>query len=255
MGSQPDRGGRSEQSRRERDSAPTGGGTAITTLGDVMSHLARSLQRQHGDVEATLEAITAGAVGAVPGAEAASVSYVQGRRRVESRAATGDLPRKVDDVQTRLQEGPCLDSVWHQKTVRIDDMAAEERWPRFAAEAAGLGIGSNLSLQLFVEGDNLGALNLYAGRPHAFGEESEDVGLVFATHAAVALSGAQQEENLQRAVSSRDLIGQAKGILMERYRLTGDQAFALLVGASSRTNRRLLDIAEELSATGDLPER
>jgi GAF domain-containing protein len=161
----------------------------------------------------------------------------------------------VDEAQERLQEGPCLDAIWEHRTVRIDDMGQEDRWPAFAAEAAALGIGSCLSLQLFVDGDHLGALNLYASRPHAFGEESEHVGLIFVAHAAVALSGAQQEEHLQRAVSSRDMIGQAKGILMERYRLTGDQAFRLLVGASSRTNRRLLDIAEELSATGDLPDR
>jgi GAF domain-containing protein len=256
MGSQPDRGGRSEQSQRERGSAQTAAGEQLSTLGEVMGQLARSLQRQHGDVAAMLGAITEGAVRAVPGAEEASVSYVQGRRRlVESRAATSDLPQRVDEAQNRLKEGPCLDSVWDRKTVRIDDMAADDRWPAFAAEAVALGLGSCLSLQLFVEGDNLGALNLYASRPYAFGEESEDVGLVFAAHAAVALSGAQQEENLQRAVSSRDLIGQAKGILMERYRLTGDQAFALLVGASSRTNRRLLDIAEELCSTGDLADR
>jgi hypothetical protein len=89
----------------------------------------------------------------------------------------------------RVQEGPCLDSVWEQRTVRIEDMRTEQRWPRFAAEAVPLGVLSSLSFQLFVEGDDLGALNLYARAPHAFGEESEDVGLVLAAHAAVALAG------------------------------------------------------------------
>jgi len=194
-------------------------------LGEVMGQVARSLQEEYGDVEGTLQTLTETAVGIVPGAEDCTITYVTGRRRVEPRAATGDLPQQVDEMQDRLQEGPCLDAVWEQETVRVDDMRTETRWPRFAAEAVALGVLSSLSLQLFVEGDNLGALNLYARRPHAFGEESEDVGLLLAAHAAVAVAGAQTEEHLRRAVDSRDLIGQAKGILMERYKITGDQAF------------------------------
>ena len=112
---------------------------------------------------------------------------------------------------------------------------------------------SALSFQLFVTGSNLGALNLYARRPRAFGEESEDVGLVLAAHAAVALAGAQHEQNLQRAVSSRDTIGQAKGILMERHKLTADQAFDVLARVSQELNRKLVDIARELAETGAVP--
>ena len=138
--------------------------------------------------------------------------------------------------------------------MRIDSIPEEHRWPRFRRLAAEKGLGSLLSFQLFVSDDNLGALNLYAGEPHAFDEESEAVGLVFASHAAVALAGARQEERLRTAMVSRDLIGQAKGILVERFRITGDQAFRVLVGVSSRTNRRLVDIAEELCATGELPD-
>ena len=126
-------------------------------------------------------------------------------------------------------------------------------WQDKGKGAADKGVGSLLSFQLFVTGDNLGALNLYATQPHAFDEESESVGLVFASHASIALAGAQQEERLRTAIASRDLIGQAKGILMERFRITADQAFRVLVGASSRTNRRLADIAAELCSTGELP--
>ncbi|WP_232807111.1 GAF and ANTAR domain-containing protein [Geodermatophilus chilensis] len=157
-------------------------------------------------------------------------------------------------MQERLQEGPCLDAVWEEETVRVEDMRTETRWPRFAAGAVELGALSSLSFQLFVEGDGLGALNLYAREPHAFGEESEDVGLVLAAHAAVALAGAQQEQNLRRAVGNRDLIGQAKGILMERYRLTADQAFQVLARVSQQTNRKLVDVAEELTQTGAVPD-
>jgi hypothetical protein len=218
-----------------------------------MGQVARSLHERHGDVGATLQAITSTAVGAIPGAEESTIAYITGRRSVEPRAATSDLPRRIDEIQNRLQEGPCLDSIWEEKTVRVEDMRNEPRWPRYAAEAARLGVLSSVSFQLFVEGDNLGALNVYARRPHAFGEESEDVGLVFAAHAAVGLSGAQNEDHLRRAVFSRDLIGQAKGILMERYKLTADQAFGVLTRVSQETNRKIVDIAEELVHSGSLP--
>jgi GAF domain-containing protein len=254
----PRRAERSRESDEDQRSAPASGDGsgargATDNLGEVMGQVARSLQEEHGDVEATLQTITAAAVGAVPGAEECTISYVTGRRSIEPRASTGDLPRRVDEMQDRIKEGPCLDSVWEQRTVRIDDMRDEPRWPRFAAEAVELGVLSSLSFQLFVQGDNLGALNLYAREPHAFGEESEDVGLVLSAHAAVALAGAQQEQHLRRAVDNRDLIGQAKGILMERYKLTADQAFQLLARASQQTNRKLVDIAEELTQTGAVP--
>ncbi|WP_409329586.1 GAF and ANTAR domain-containing protein [Trujillonella humicola] len=237
------------------DSDPPGepAATDPADLAGMMSRVARSLQEEHGDVESTLHTITSTAVGLVPGAGHCTVTYVTGRRSVEARAATGDLPRLVDQTQNDLGEGPCLDSVWEQRTVRIDDMRAEQRWPRFARAAAARGALSSLSFQLFVQGDTLGALNVYAETPHAFGEESEDVGLLLASHAAVALAGAQHEENLQRALSSRDLIGQAKGILMERFRLTGDQAFQVLARVSQQTNRKLVDIADELCTSGALP--
>jgi GAF domain-containing protein len=225
----------------------------VANLGEVMGQVARSLQQEHGDVDATLAAITGAAVTSVPGTDECGITLVIDRRRVESRAPTGDLPREIDRLQERLGEGPCLDAVYDERTVHIDDIEDEDRWPRFAAEAAEAGMRSMLSFQLFVTGGTLGALNLYAREPHAFDEESESVGLVFASHASIALAGAQQEEHLRAAVASRDLIGQAKGILMERYRVTADEAFRLLVGTSSRTNRRVADIAEELCATGAMP--
>jgi ANTAR domain/GAF domain len=255
---QPDRAERSDASGEAQRPAPAGGDGpgapgAAANLGEIMGQVARSLQEQHGDVESTLEAITSAAVGSVPGAEYCGVTLVIDRKRVESRAPTGDLPRQIDVVQQELREGPCFDAVFEHSTFRLDDPSAETRWPRFLARTQELGLGSMLSFQLFVTGGSLGALNMYATRPHAFGEESESIGLVFATHGAVALAGAQHEQRLRRAVDSRDLIGIAKGILMERYKVTADRAFHLLVHASSVTNRKLVDIAEELSATGTLP--
>ena len=131
-------------------------------------------------------------------------------------------------------------------------MRLEKRWPAFAQRAAAAGAVSMLSFQLYVEADNLGALNLYANEPNAFTDESEHVGLLFASHAAVAFAAAKTEGNLRVAVATRDLIGQAKGILMERFKITGPQAFDVLVHASQVRNRKLRDVAEELVDTGDL---
>jgi GAF domain-containing protein len=224
-----------------------------SNLGDVMSRVARRLQEEHGDVEATLQAITATAVRVVPHAEECSISYVIGRSKVEPRASTSDLPREVDALQERIKQGPCLDAVWEQEVVRVDDVAADDRWPEFARQASALGVGSMMCFRLFVEGDQLGGLNMYAGRPGAFDEESQDVGQMFAAHAAVAVAGAEHEQNLRTAVSSRDVIGQAKGILMERHKLTADQAFAVLARASQELNRKLADVAREVTDTGAVP--
>ncbi|GAA4744341.1 GAF and ANTAR domain-containing protein [Modestobacter marinus] len=217
-----------------------------------MGRIARTLQQEHGDVEATLSSITAAAVATVPGTDMASVSLVI-HRHVHPHAATSQLARDIDALQSEFDQGPCLDALREEMTVRVPDLGAETRWPRFATEAHRRGAGSMLSFQLFTEGDNLGALNLYAELPGSFDAESESVGQIFASHAAIALSAARQESNLRSAMDRRDMIGQAKGILMERHRLTAPQAFELMVRASSHTNRKLFDIADELTSTGAMP--
>ncbi len=147
-----------------------------------------------------------------------------------------------------------MDAVWREEIVDVRDVATDDRWPRFAREASRMGVRSMLCFQLFVEGDQLGALNLYSTTHSAFDAESRDVGLVFAGHAAVALAGAEHEANLRAGMGNRDVIGQAKGILMERYRLTADQAFGVLAHLSMDLNRKLFDIARELSETGAVPD-
>lgn len=142
-----------------------------------------------------------------------------------------------------MGEGPCLDAIWTQQTVIIHDMANETRWPTFAARAAALGVGSLISFRLFVRDQTLGALNLY-GLPGAeFDERATLIGEVFATHAALALSQARHARQLDEALASRDLIGQAKGMLMAQHDVTGPRAFDLLVRASQETNLKLADVA------------
>jgi ANTAR domain/GAF domain len=220
-------------------------------LAEGLSALARDLDQQD-DPDAMLAAIVAAAVAMIPGVEEGSISVVLARRQVGSQAATGELPAQVDAIQEETQQGPCMDAAYQQQTVRVDNLATEDRWPLFAQRASATGAASMLSLQLYVEGDNLGALNLYARTPNAFTDESEQVGLLFAAHAAIAYAAVRTETQLTQALISRDVIGQAKGILMERYKISSERAFLLLTRVSQTSNRKLHDVADELVRRGTI---
>ncbi|MEV6716254.1 GAF and ANTAR domain-containing protein [Lentzea sp. NPDC051208] len=239
--------------RQETSSGHAVGYDEVNDLALQLGDLARYLQGQDS-VENTLRGIVYAAVGTVPGAQYAGVSVVEGRQTMSTPAASDNLVYKVDQAQIDLHEGPCVDALYEHRTARLPDMTKEQRWPRFAARAAELGVGSMLSFQLYVTGDDLGALNLYSRDADAFTEESEQVGLLFATHAAVAMADAQKMAQMSRAVGTRDLIGQAKGILMERHKINGNQAFAVLTRASQHTNTKLVEVAEYLVRSGELPK-
>jgi hypothetical protein len=220
-------------------------------IANQLSELARTLQAE-SDTESILEDIVGTAVRLIPHAAEASISLVKARRAVESHAASSDLPREVDAVQTETRQGPCLDAAYDEQVVRLPDMGSETRWPKFTPRAWDLGARSMLSFQLFVEGDNLGALNVYGDDVNVFDEDSEQVGLLVAAHAAVAFADSQEIKQLNDALTNRDLIGQAKGILMERHKISAHQAFTLLSTVSANTNIKLTRIAEHLVTSGEL---
>jgi GAF domain-containing protein len=220
-------------------------------LAQQLSDIARNLHQEES-LQDTLSGIVRAAVDNVPGAQFAGITVIEARHKVSTPAWSDEVVRDCDQAQYETGQGPCLDSVYEQQTVRLLDMHAEQRWPQFTRSALEAGIRSMLSVQLYVHGDNLGALNLYSSTPGAFNDESEHVGLLLAAHAAVAMASVRREEQLARAIETRDLIGQAKGILMERYKITGNQAFSLLIQASQTTNVKLRDIAEHLTTTGEL---
>jgi transcriptional regulator with GAF, ATPase, and Fis domain len=238
-----------DANHRHDSTSPDAGG--LDDLAGRLSDLARTLQDEDG-VDETLQAIVDAAVGTVPGAQYAALSLVEHRREIHTRAGTAEVVFKVDQVQYDTGEGPCLSAVYEQQTVSLPDMRTEQRWPKFTGRSTELGIRSMLSFQLYVQQDNLGALNLYSEHPNAFDDDSDHIGLLFASHAAVAMSGAQQQEHLNMAIAARDLIGQAKGILMERHKITADQAFSVLSRASQQTNTKLVDVARALTDTGKL---
>jgi transcriptional regulator with GAF, ATPase, and Fis domain len=242
-----------DQETRGRPSSQDAGTVEPDALAAQFGDVARILQAED-DTEAMLDELVASAVRMIPGADEASISIVTGRTEVSSQHPTGALPALVDEIQTETGQGPCLDAAYEHRTVRVPDLAHEERWPRFARRAAEAGAGSMLSFQLWVEHDDLGALNLYSHSPDAFDDESEQVGLLFASHAAVAFADARKVDQLERAVGSRDVIGQAKGILMERYGIDDGQAFRVLTRVSQNSHRKLRDVAAELARTRTLPE-
>jgi len=251
----PRGGGDITDSTPERRGKPseddTGSWKGQDDVAASFSEFARAAQQQQ-DPEETLAEIVRSAVALIPGCDEGSISVVVGRRAVMSHAPSSDLARIVDDLQESLGQGPCLDAAYEQETVRVADMASETRWPKFTRAALAAGAAGMLSLQLFVEGDNLGALNLFSRTPWAFDDESEHIGLMFAAHAAVAYAAAQQQADMSRVVASRQLIGQAQGILMERHKLTPDDAFALLVRVSQHRNTKLREVADSLVLSGQL---
>lgn len=145
-----------------------------------------------------------------------------------------------------------MDTSRTELTIRADDLRTDSRWPHFAPIAVQYGVLSIMSFQLFVQRGSMGALDVYADAADAFDDEGENIGLLLASHAAIAMAATTTITGLRMALDTRDLIGQAKGILMERHRLDATQAFDLLVAASMRRNCKLRDIAEELAVTGQV---
>lgn len=239
-----------EQSDPVRQAVGSTGLSAEPGVARQLSELARELQ---ADItfEALLNHITAAAITEVPGARHAGITQITGSGFTTA-AATGELVERLDQLQQQAGEGPGLDAARQHHTVRSDDLRTDGRWPRFSGQAADLGVQSVLSFQLFVGTNSLGALNLYAADKAAFGAESESTGILLASHAALAMASSRTQTGLVAALDSREMIGEAKGILIERYKITGVEAFGLLVASSQAVNLKLRDVAEHLVATGEL---
>ena len=213
----------------------------------------------------TLQQIVDFAVLTVEGCDAAGISLLTGSR-VTTPVYSHPVALEVDSVQYETGEGPCLDAITKETIVFAEDLAEDPRWPIFGPRAATLGMRSLLSCRLFADG-TLGALNLYAGLPRAYGVIDRTAALIFATHAGIALGAAEafedatvslnteihRVENLRGALASREVIGQAEGILIERERITADQAFGVLRHASQHLNIKLREVAQYVVDTGEIP--
>lgn len=185
----------------------------------------------------------------IAGAQYAGITLTRNAKAIETPAATHHWPLLLDKIQQRHLEGPCLTAAWEEKTIHVPDLEADERFPNYRRDAlAETPIRSIMAFQLFIAGETLGALNVYSEQPGAFSAESRNLGLIFAAHSSVAWNSARREEQFRRALSSRDTIGQAKGMIMERYGVDAVQAFELLRKLSQDSNVPLTQIATELVA-------
>lgn len=204
------------------------------------------------DQETTLRRIADLAVRSIAGCDAVGVTLNDGWKPT-TRAATGGLVYEVDNYQYDIDEGPCLQAVLERDIVEVEDMASEERWPRFARHAAARGLNSSLSLPLMVRSEALGALNLYAVRPKAFSSAERHTASMFAAQAAVAAANAKTyaasvklAQGLREALDSRAIIDQAMGILMGRNGHGAEGAFTALRLRSQTENRKLRDVAADV---------
>src|SRR6202034_1886355 len=212
-----------------------------------------------GSVTDTLAQVVETAVATIEGCDFAGLFLVD-KDVITTAVHTDPFVVEVDALQQQLAEGPCLDAVRQRLIFYVDDLSDDARWPHFAPQAFAAGVRSVLALPLITNG-RLGALNLYARYPSAFGVADRAKGVILASLAGLAVSSARSHEdeerradNLTNALATRELIGQAQGILMERERISSDQAFDILRRASQHLNRKLRDVAQDLVETGTRPE-
>ncbi|MCW2699423.1 MAG: hypothetical protein JWQ45_958 [Blastococcus sp.] len=209
---------------------------------------------QFQDVASFLDSLVRWAVEQTPGAEACGLTLEQAGRGMTV-TYSGELAARGDERQYELDDGPCLESLRSGKVVAVADMAQERRWGRYPERAVDAGVRASLSLPLTVGEGGRGALNLYASRPHAFTDTDAQVGQSWAGQASGALSVAwrmaereKAVDHLTRGLVTRQVIGQAVGLLMAQRRCTGDEAFDLLKNASQRNNEKLRDVASRMIA-------
>ena len=212
-------------------------------------------------MEGLLQTVADLAKQVMPGNPEASVLLLV-RDRPDTVVSTGALATDLDETQYDRGHGPCLHAARTGELTEIPDTRTDDRWPDYLPRAVERGNLSSLSIPLAIDAGArvTGALNVYARRPDAFDADSRSIGTRFAPYAAVAAGNLQAyrsardtADNLQLALESRAVIDQAKGVLMERYKITADQAFQLLAGASMHANRKVRDIADDLVHTGEFP--
>jgi GAF domain-containing protein len=203
-------------------------------------------------VEETVEKVLEFTLKAI-GCDFAGVIFVHGRHSIETAAATDPIVAKLDAMQMEVGEGPDVSVLEDRLGVIVDDTRTDTRWPIWATKAYEIGVRSLLSVRVYTGDETIGTLNAYSTTPNAFDVDDQAVAHVLARHAGVALGNARKIENLWLAVDARKRIGQAQGILMERFDLNPDQAFAVLLRYSQDNNVKLRVVADQLVETRTLP--
>jgi transcriptional regulator with GAF, ATPase, and Fis domain len=224
------------------------------SLVEAFSEVARRVHTSE-DYEGTLRLITETAARAIAGCDAVSLTLLE-RSGPVTRAATDQLARAGDQIQYEENEGPCLDAAMELTWVSTPDLAADPRWPRSSTRiAADLGVGSMFSCRLTLDAapnHTLGGLNLYSMRRDGFAEQDQMMAILLASLGAVVIDASRQQAQLRAAIQSRQVIGEAIGILRAQSNVTSEEAFTMLTAASQRMNVKLRDIARQIR-DGDSP--
>lgn len=213
-----------------------------------MAELARSTAMPRSVAE-VLADVTATAKELIEGVDVAGVLLIGKGGSFETVAQTSDLMFKLDELQMRYNEGPCYEAALDEIVVRTDDFRNEPRFPQYAPEVVKLGVLSALSFKLYTADRTAGALNLFGFEPKLWDSEAETVGMVLAGHAAAAILASREGDQLKSALSTRDRIGQAKGIIMERFGVDDVGAFDMLRELSQESNVKLIDVAQRVIDT------
>jgi GAF domain-containing protein len=230
----------------------TAAGTPGEPIRAAMTELTQHFAQNIVDLEELLGTVAAAAVALLPGVDCADVLLIDGDD-FRSIAPTAPVVAELDVAQQRLREGPCLQAAVADSMIHCPDLSAEPRFPRFAPAAVDAGVHSMLSFQLYIHQDRgAGALNLCGHTPRVFTFEEQAIGAMLATHAAIALLAANKQHQFESALASRDLIGQAKGILMERFHLDAVAAFRLITRYSQDTNTPVHNVAQRIVDTQDV---
>jgi GAF domain-containing protein len=225
-------------------------GTERDRFAEEFAELALALHDE--TVEETVEKVLEFTLKAI-GCDYAGVIFVHGKHHIETAAATDPIVAKLDAMQMEVGEGPDVSVIADRLGVIVSDTRTESRWPTWAARVYDAGIRSLISVRMYTDDETIGTLNAYSRHADAFDVDDQAVAHVLARHAAVALGNARKIENLWMAVDARKRIGQAQGILMERFDLTADQAFAVLLRYSQDNNLKLRVVADRLVETRELP--
>ena len=227
---------------------------------EALLHLGR-LSLRELSMDSLLQTVADLVTASLPGNPEASVTLLV-KGQPSTVASTGQLAVVLDETQYERGHGPCLHAAATGEVAEISDTRTDTRWPDYTRHAAELGNLSSLAVPLAIDEDERvsGSLNIYARTPRGLDEASRSTAPAFGPYAAVAAgnvhayqSARNMADNLQAALENRAVIEQAKGVLIERFRVTPDHAFRLLAVASMNANRKLRHVAEDLVRTGELP--
>jgi GAF domain-containing protein len=219
---------------------------ALENAIDSIAAAVRSLSQQR-TVEETLQTIASVTRSSVPGFDQVGIATLGENGQVVTRAHIGDLVPRLDEIQYGLGEGPCVDTLRGDEVVAAPRLQDQTQWPGYVPQAVALGVRSQLAVRLHRgDGSTLGGVNLYSTTSEEVSENATALASFFAAHSDIALGHVQERAQLSEAVQSRKIIGQALGILMERYDMNEERAFAFLVRSSNHGNIKLRSIAQEL---------